>query len=202
MSMLTKPRVPSAAAGLALSLLAALPAPGAAQMDHAAHHAAVLMPDLVEDVRTVRGKLVALAEAIPADRYGWAPGEGVRSVRQTLLHVAADNYFIPVAAGTMAPASTGIVGDDVQAMYRGVQAYEARELDKDAVIRELNASFDHLAGIMEAEGDARLPESLDLFGSESTHQKLWILTTTHLHEHLGQMIAYARSNGVVPPWSR
>jgi hypothetical protein len=42
---------------------------------------------------------------------------------------------------------------------------------------------------------------LSVFGSSMTGLDLWVLTTTHLHEHLGQLIAYARSNGVVPPWS-
>jgi uncharacterized damage-inducible protein DinB len=50
--------------------------------------------------------------------------------------------------------------------------------------------------------DARLDEKIDLFGTSTTVRGLWILTTTHMHEHLGQLVAYARSNGIVPPWSR
>jgi hypothetical protein len=50
--------------------------------------------------------------------------------------------------------------------------------------------------------ESRLGESVSMFGQQATVQSLWILTTTHLHEHLGQLIAYARTNDVVPPWSR
>jgi uncharacterized damage-inducible protein DinB len=154
-----------------------------------------LFADLDEDVAVVRNKLLGLAEAIPEEAYDWRPGEGVRSVRETLLHVAADNYFIPISMGVHAPESSGISD------YMSTKAFEERPLTKKAVMDELDTSFMHLRRIL-SEGDpATLGSEMSLFGMESTVQKAWILTTTHLHEHLGQMIAYARSNDVVPPWS-
>ncbi len=152
--------------------------------------------DIDADLAQVESKLMGLADAIPEDAYDWRPADGVRSVRETLLHVAADNYFIPMFMGAEAPASTGITD------YPSTKAFEEQALSKAQVKVELQASFDHLRAII-ADGDPMsLGEAVDLFGMDATTQSAWILTATHLHEHLGQMIAYARTNDVVPPWSR
>lgn len=155
-----------------------------------------LASDLMKDIGEVETKLVGLAKAIPVDKYGWRPGQGVRSVGELFMHVSADNYLIPAAAGTPAPAATGVKGDD----YKTAMAFEKRPLDRDATIRELEASFAHLKSALGATGD--MGKTVKLFGQDHTLQQVWILTATHLHEHLGQAIAYARTNGVVPPWSR
>jgi uncharacterized damage-inducible protein DinB len=157
-----------------------------------------LVPDLLKDINEVEQKLVSLAKAIPADKYGWRPGEKVRSVGEVILHVASDNYFIPAAAGTPAPAATGIKADS----YKSVTDYEARKMPAADAIREMEASFAFLKKAMQAVPAASLATKQKVFGMEMTGQQLWIMTTTHLHEHLGQLIAYARSNGVVPPWSK
>ncbi|MGH7500574.1 MAG: DinB family protein [Longimicrobiales bacterium] len=156
------------------------------------------MAELLGAVETVEQKLVGLAEAIPADKYGWRPGEGVRSVGEVVMHVAADNYLLPAMAGTAAPAATGIKADD----YSSVQKYEQTVPAKDAAIAAMKESFAHLRQAMAAVPEDRLGESVSMFGQQSSLLGLWVLTTTHLHEHLGQMIAYARSNSIVPPWSR
>lgn len=157
-----------------------------------------LVPDLLKDVGEVEQKLVSLAKAIPADKYGWRPGEKVRSIGEVVMHIASDNYFIPAAAGTPAPAATGIKSDS----YKTVTDYENRKVSAADAIKEMEASFAFLKKAMQAAPTSSLSAKQKIFGSEMTGQQLWILTTTHLHEHLGQMIAYARSNGVVPPWSK
>jgi uncharacterized damage-inducible protein DinB len=173
--------------GLALSL-------SAAQVLHAQGS---LSSDLMKDIGEVESKLVGLAKVIPADKYGWRPGPGVRSVGELFMHVSADNYLIPSAAGSApAPAATGIKGDD----YKTAVAFEKRQLDRDGTIKELEASFKYLKDALGATGN--MAKSVKLFGQDFTLQQAWILATTHLHEHLGQAIAYARSNGVVPPWSQ
>jgi uncharacterized damage-inducible protein DinB len=157
-----------------------------------------LTGDLLTATSEVEQKLAGLANALSESQYAWRPGEGVRSVGEVLLHVAADNYFLPAVLGVAAPAATKITASD----YAAVQAYERQKLDRAATIAELTASFDHLKRAMAQVPESRMNEPLNVFGKTYTVRSFLLLATTHLHEHLGQMIAYARSNGVKPPWSR
>ncbi len=172
----------------ALALACALPA---------AAQSASVMSDLTSDVADAEKKFVALAKAIPAEKYDWRPGTGVRSVNEVLRHVASDNYLIPAALGYAADSATGIKGDD----YKTAQAFENRKTSKDQTIADLEKSFASLKQNMQKTTAAKLGDSVKLFGQPFTMQKAWVLGTTHLHEHLGQLIAYARVNGVKPPWS-
>jgi uncharacterized damage-inducible protein DinB len=112
--------------------------------------------------------------------------------------VAADNYLMPGGVGVQPPATTGIKVAD----YKTVQAYESRKASREEIIADLEMSFAHLRKALEGTTSARMGETVTFFGQQMTVQKLWVLTVTHLHEHLGQGIAYARSTGVTPPWSR
>jgi len=157
-----------------------------------------IMAELIGTIETAEQKIVGLAEAIPADKYNWRPGDGVRSVGEVVLHVAADNYLLAAVGGSPAPAATGIKGDD----YMTAVTYEKKPMSRDETIAAVKASFAHLKKAMTDVPDSRLNEPVSMFGQQASMQSLWVLTTTHLHEHLGQLIAYARTNDVVPPWSR
>ena len=183
---------------LAALLLAAPASPVLAQQPAAAPAPAGLAGDLLIDVGQLEQKVMGLARAIPADKYGWRPGQGVRSVGEVLLHVAADNYLLPAMLGHPAAPATGIKGDD----FKTAQAFERRQLGRDSTIAELQRSFTHLKASLSATRADRLSAPVSMFGQASTVQRMWIMTTTHLHEHLGQLIAYARSNNVVPPWGQ
>lgn len=174
-----------------MTIVAASAARAEAQQDK-------LVADLLADVSDVEQKLVGLAKKMPADKFDWRPGTGVRSFSEVVMHVAADNYFIPAMVGVPADAATGIKGED----YKSAVAYEQRKLARDAAIAEMEKSFAHLKKALQNTATAKLSESVSMFGQTSTVQKTWILAATHLHEHLGQAIAYARSNNVVPPWSQ
>ena len=152
---------------------------------------------LLRDIGGVERKLAALGEAIPEDKFGWRPMEGVRSVSEVLMHVAADNYFMPVAAGMAAPPGTGITSD-----YTTAETYEKRPVTKAQALQNLKDSFAFLRTSMGGTDQAFLDKTISAFGGSGTGLSWWVMTTTHLHEHLGQLIAYARSNNVVPPWSR
>ena len=154
-----------------------------------------LMGDLLRDVTQVEQKIVGLAKAIPASGYEWRPGKGVRSTGEVFMHIASDNYFMPVVLGTAAPADTGITKE-----YSTAEAFEKRTMSRDAMIAELEKSFAFLKASMTAAPDATLDSPQG--GQKRTARSLWIATATHLHEHLGQLIAYARSSNVVPPWSK
>ena len=156
-----------------------------------------LMGDMHRDVNDVQKKFNELATAIPESAYSWRPS-GARSIGEVLLHVAADNYLIPVSMGKPAPAATKISATDMKT----VEAYEKRKLTKDQIIAELDASFKHLHEAMNLTTDANLTENIKFFGMDWTRQRAMLATVTHLHEHLGQIIAYARSNNIAPPWSR
>ena len=172
---------------LVLFLSLAFPASASAQ----------LMGDMHRDVNDVQKKFTDLAKAIPEPAYSWRP-TGARSVGEVLLHIAADNYMIPVSMGKPAPASTGISATD----FKTAETFEKRKLTKDQIIAELDASFKHLHEAMGLTTDANLNENIKFFGQDWSRQRAMLATVTHLHEHLGQMIAYARSNNVAPPWSR
>ena len=159
---------------------------------------APLVVTLLKDIEDVSGKFVGLAKAIPVDKYDWRPAADVRSVREVLLHVASDNYLLPALAGSAAPTITGIDLKD----FKSVDRFEKRPLSRDSVVAELERSFMHLGNAMAKTGTQNLADVVNMFGQKSPVQDLWILTTTHLHEHLGQSIAYARMNGVKPPWSK
>lgn len=181
----------------AVLVRAATPDDARAQADAAIENPRPVMEALARDLEQVEEKMVALAEAIPASSYDWLPAEGVRSVSEVLVHVAADNWFFPTAVGVPAPEATGILADD----YQSIQDYEARAMTPDEAVDALRESFRHLEEAMAAVDDAGLHEPMEFFGQEYTPLQLWVLATTHVHEHLGQLIAYARTNGVAPPWS-
>jgi len=100
--------------------------------------------------------------------------------------------------GKPIPASTNISATDMKTL----EAYEKRSLTKDRIVAELDASFRHLHAGMGLTTDANLTENIKFFGQDWSRQRAMLLTVTHLHEHLGQLIAYARSNNVAPPWTR
>jgi len=142
------------------------------------------------DIKDSESKFVDLAKAIPADKYTWRPGEGVRSVSEVFLHIASANYGLPTMLGA-APA---------EGFNR--QGFEKSTTEKDKVIEQLNKSFAYLESAVDKTSDAELNKRMKLFGGkEGTGGDILFLIITDLHEHLGQMIAYARMNSVVPPWS-
>jgi uncharacterized damage-inducible protein DinB len=155
-----------------------------------------LMADMHGAVSNAEKKFIDLAKAIPEPAYAWRPA-GARSVGEVLLHVAADNYLIPISMGKAAPASTGISAD-----FKTAETYEKRKLTKDQIVAELEASFKHLHEAMGLTTDTNLTQNIKFFGQDWSRQRAMLATVNHLHEHLGQMIAYARSNSVAPPWSR
>jgi uncharacterized damage-inducible protein DinB len=156
-----------------------------------------MMGEMHGSVNNVQKKMLDLAKAIPEAQYSWRPS-GARSIGEVLLHVASDNYLIPVMMGKPMPASVAISPTDMKTL----EVYEKRKLTKDQIIAELEASFAHLHQAMGLTTDTNLVENISFFGQNWSRQRAMLATVTHLYEHLGQMIAYARSNNIAPPWSR
>jgi uncharacterized damage-inducible protein DinB len=159
---------------------------------------APVVADLIKDVDGVQQKMVALAKAMPQEKYSWRPGTGVRSVSEVFLHVASDNYLMPALAGASIPVTTHL---DMK-NFKSFSAFETRTVTREQAVGELEASFAFLKAAMQKSSAADMAKMVDMFGQKTTTQSMWVGATTHLHEHLGQSIAYARMNGVVPPWSK
>jgi uncharacterized damage-inducible protein DinB len=158
-----------------------------------------VMSDLVAQVTEVETKIVAPAKAIPESAYDWRPGDGVRSTSEVFRHVAGENYFAGAKiGGTTPPSDTGITGK----AHQEAISYEERKMARAQVITALEQSFAFLKKSMADTPVDRLESLTDYSGRKVTTRTAWLFTTTHLHEHRGQLIAYARSNKVVPPWSR
>ena len=133
--------------------------------------------------------------AMPEDDLAWRPVNGVRSVSEVYVHIAADNWYVPALMGWDAPDETGVT-DDV-ATFR---TYQEQEMSRADMLGVLDGSFAFLLGAME-ESAGELDREV-ILGTPTTVGDVWIRAVVHLHEHLGQSIAYARTNEVVPPWSR
>jgi uncharacterized damage-inducible protein DinB len=146
--------------------------------------------DIVRSLDDAQKKLVSLAEAMPADKYSWRPGEGVRSVGEVFAHVAGGNYFIPTLWGAKPPAGVD------------PRSFEKEGGDKAKTIDNLKKSFDSVKQTIAALSDSDLDKAAKVFDHQGTIRELVIIVATHAHEHLGQSIAYARMNKVVPPWSQ
>lgn len=173
----------STTAMASLVLLAAVATPIAAQDDPTGY-----LGSFKNDYERVSKKLLDLAGAIPADKFGWRPTDEVRTVSEVFIHVAGANFFITSALGVDRPEDFG-------------RDAEATITKKDDVIATLKKSFDHVFKAVEAQAGKDLDREVELFGGKMPVRDAFMVLTTHAHEHLGQSIAYARSIGVVPPWS-
>lgn len=134
-------------------------------------------------------KVVELAEAIPAGKYAWRPTEGVRSVSEVYLHIAALNFASPRALATPPPEGFS---------YRG---YDTSTTDKAEIVSRVKESFAHIRNAWQKVSAADADKTVKMFRAETTTRNAMWSQLEHLSEHLGQSIAYARMNGVTPPWS-
>jgi hypothetical protein len=175
--------------GIALvaTLLAAAPSVASAQMQS--------WKDVqVADVQTMKEKFIGLAEAFDESMYDYRPMEGVRSVRDVLALAVVEAHIFPTAWGVAPPAGAGT--------GFGPENQRVAGFNKAQMIRELNSAFDHLLGAVRGMDEAKRHESSSYFGRQMPVHANIATAMADMHEHLGQLIAYARANRVVPPWSR
>ncbi len=145
--------------------------------------------EFIAEVDSVGRKLADLANAMPQEKYSWRPAPGIRSVSEVYVHVAGGNFMLPSFAGVKIPE--GVSRD-----------MEKTITDKAKVIETMKKSFDHVKSAAAGMSDADLDKKIKIFGGrEVTERALLVTILNHMHEHLGQSIAYARMNGVAPPWS-
>ena len=140
----------------------------------------------------VQDQMLQLEKAMPANKFNWRPGKGVRSVAEVYLHAAQSGYFFGKMFGWEIPA-------DIASQMK---TYEKSTTDKAKIEKMLTDSFAWFNAQLKAMPDAELTKTIDFFGRPLTKRAIAIIAVSHYSEHLGQSIAYARSNGVVPPWSK
>jgi uncharacterized damage-inducible protein DinB len=150
-------------------------------------------------LRSMAKEIVSAADAMPADKYGFAPTEGefrgVRTFGKQVKHLAATNHILAAAAlGEEPPADAG---DEL-----GPEAIRT----KAEIIDYLNGSFAHLQKAVDAIGDkkpaVRSSPISPLSANTVTRLALVVEACVHAFNHYGQMVEYLRMNGVVPPASR
>lgn len=151
--------------------------------------AAKLKAEFLSNFDDTSKKIVALADAVPAGKYSYKPQDDVRSVGQVYVHLLMASYFIPNALGAKMP-------DDVKLE----KDMEKTMTDKEQIVPMLRKALEHARTAISAAMD-KPGQATKLFGRDSTYSGTSLLVITHMHEHLGQSIAYARAVGVTPPWS-
>lgn len=138
----------------------------------------------------VSRQLVALAEAIPPEKYAWRPGPGVRSTSEVFMHIALANFsLLSVTGPKMPPDLTS-------------PNLEKTITDKAQVIDWLKRSLDAVKNAHATVTSADLQRKVKIIGRDANVEGIYLRIIVHANEHMGQLVAYARVNGIVPPWSQ
>ena len=138
----------------------------------------------------VSRQLVALAETIPAEKYAWRPGPGVRSTSEVFMHIAIANFGLLEVTGPKMPADLKSPN-----MEKTVTA-------KADVINWLKRSLDAVKSAHAGMKPSDFERKVKVYGRDATVDGMYLRIIVHANEHMGQLVPYARMNGVVPPWSR
>jgi uncharacterized damage-inducible protein DinB len=134
-------------------------------------------------------QLLQLAEATPADKFSWRPAPGVRSISEVYVHLAVGNFFLLERAGVQLPSDRASVPKDPE---RSITR-------KEDVLKWLKSSLDAVSAAYQT---ADQDKKVEFFGRPATADGVFLRILVHNNEHMGQAIAYARMNGVAPPWSK
>jgi uncharacterized damage-inducible protein DinB len=151
--------------------------------------------DLIGQFEYVQKQILSLENSIPDAKMTWRPNEDVRSISEVYSHIAFGNYLFAKFAGVALPegVTAASPGDE--------KKWEKTSTDKKVIHEQLVKSFDFVKNAVSNMSDASVENMVDFFGNKMTVRSLLMVLLSHMHEHLGQSIAYARMVGVVPPWT-
>jgi uncharacterized damage-inducible protein DinB len=141
------------------------------------------------DLQAVNKKCVDLAQALPADKLTWRPSSDTRSFAEVFLHVAGERYGI-----------LGMLGATPPADFKP-REFEKSTTDKDRIVDDLNHSWDFASKTINGMSNADFAKLLPKLGPQANEGDVIYILVADAHEHLGQLIAYARQNNIVPPWT-
>jgi uncharacterized damage-inducible protein DinB len=175
-------------AAICLSFLAVAPA-GRAQETKG------FRSDLIGQIAYGQKEILDLENAIPENEMTWRPNKEVRSISEVYSHIAFGNYLFAKFAGLTMPEGISITGPDDE------KKWEKASTDKKVIHEQLVKSFDFVKNGINTMADASLENTVDFFGQKMSVRSVLLGLLSHMHEHLGQSIAYARMEGIVPPWT-
>jgi uncharacterized damage-inducible protein DinB len=141
------------------------------------------------DLQIVQKKIVDLANAVSPDKLTWRPSPDSRSFAEVFLHVAGERYQILALGGATPPA--GFDG----------KTYEKSTTDKAKIVEELNRTWEFTQKTINGMSNADFAKPLPKLGPQANAGDVVYILVADAHEHLGQVVAYARENGIVPPWT-
>src|ERR1700704_2490475 len=136
----------------------------------------------------VTSQLIALAEATPAEKFAWRPAKGVRSTSEVYMHLALANFYLLSVTGPKMP-------DDLK------EDAEKTVTAKADVIKWLKRSLEAVGAAHASVTPADLQRKVHIADRDATVDGMYLRIIVHANEHMGQLVAYARMSGVVPPWS-
>ena len=137
----------------------------------------------------VSRQLVALAEAIPAEKYSWRPAPGVRSTSEVFMHLTLANFGL-----------LGVTGPAIPPEMK-TESAEKDIASKAEVIKWLTRSLDAVKNARAGLKPADFARKVRIASRDATVDGMYLRIIVHANEHMGQLVAYARMMGVVPPWS-
>jgi hypothetical protein len=143
----------------------------------------------LQDLQGVQKKFVDLANALPADKLSWRPTPDSRSFAEVFLHVSGERYQILNLMGTALP--DGFDG----------KTFEKSTTDRAQLVEDLNKSWDYAQKAINGMTNADFAKLLPKLGPQANAGDVIYILLSDAHEHLGQLVAYARVNGIVPPWT-
>jgi len=141
------------------------------------------------DLQVVQKKFVDLANALPAGKFNWRPSPDSRSFAEVFLHVSGERYGILSLMGATPPSSYDR------------KTYEKSTTDKARIIEELNKSWEFAQKTINGMNNAEFAKLLPKLGPQANAGDVVYILVADAHEHLGQTVAYARENGITPPWT-
>lgn len=162
---------------------------GAAQAADSPPAPAGIRGEILGGIKDAEDKLIQLTDATPEGKYSYRPSKDARTAGQVFMHVAAGNYFLASFAGIKPPEGMNL------------EKYEDSLTKKADIQKAIKDSFAHVEKALTSASDADLEKPVEFFGRKTTVRGVYMIVLSHAHEHLGQSIAYARGNGLVPPWT-
>ena len=139
--------------------------------------------------RHVYSQLLALAEAIPEEKFAWRPAPGVRSTSEVFMHIALANFYLLSVTGPKMPADMKV-------------GLEKSVTSKAEAINWLKRSLDAVKSAHLAVTSKDLERKVHIADRDATVDSMYLRIIVHANEHMGQLIAYARMSGIAPPWSK